>query len=113
MKGPSFLEADKPAPSIVAVHGLDGHRESTWTAENGVLWLKALLSAKTSMPSSQNRTTSLGLPSVVYDPAIRMETLTNCILLQTVQALKRWIGKARGGQPLIDWHFMQLMRVRQ
>ena len=31
------------AHSIVAVHGLDGHREFTWTAENGVLWLKTLL----------------------------------------------------------------------
>ena len=31
-----FIET---ARSIVAVHGLDGHRESTWTAENGVLWL--------------------------------------------------------------------------
>ena len=31
------------AHSIVAVHGLDGHCESTWTAENGVLWLETLL----------------------------------------------------------------------
>lgn len=26
--------------SLIAVHGLDGHREDTWTAENGVLWLR-------------------------------------------------------------------------
>lgn len=26
--------------SLVAVHGLDGHREDTWTADNGVLWLR-------------------------------------------------------------------------
>ncbi len=29
--------------SIVAVHGLDGHREKTWTANNGVMWLRELL----------------------------------------------------------------------
>ncbi|KAF2495908.1 hypothetical protein BU16DRAFT_459726, partial [Lophium mytilinum] len=29
--------------SIVAVHGLDGHREKSWTADNGVLWLQTLL----------------------------------------------------------------------
>ena len=27
----------------MAVHGLNGHRERTWTAENGVLWLRDLL----------------------------------------------------------------------
>lgn len=29
--------------SLVAVHGLDGHWEDTWTAENGVLWLRDCL----------------------------------------------------------------------
>lgn len=29
--------------SIVAVHGLNGHREKTWTASNNVLWLRDLL----------------------------------------------------------------------
>ncbi|KAI3326402.1 hypothetical protein HD806DRAFT_405775 [Xylariaceae sp. AK1471] len=28
---------------IVAVHGLNGHREKTWTAANGVHWLRDLL----------------------------------------------------------------------
>ncbi|PVF92961.1 hypothetical protein CPB86DRAFT_144260, partial [Serendipita vermifera] len=28
---------------IVAIHGLDGHREASWTAENGTMWLKDLL----------------------------------------------------------------------
>ena len=28
---------------IVAVHGLNGHREETWTAENRVNWLRDLL----------------------------------------------------------------------
>ncbi|KAF8509768.1 hypothetical protein BU17DRAFT_55925 [Hysterangium stoloniferum] len=29
--------------SIVAIHGLDGHRERSFTASNGVLWLRDLL----------------------------------------------------------------------
>jgi hypothetical protein len=29
--------------SIIAVHGLDGHRRTSWTANNGVLWLRDLL----------------------------------------------------------------------
>jgi hypothetical protein len=29
--------------SIVAIHGLDGHREKAWTAKNGTMWLKDLL----------------------------------------------------------------------
>ncbi|OCL01786.1 hypothetical protein AOQ84DRAFT_206150 [Glonium stellatum] len=32
-----------PLIDIVAVHGLDGHREKSWTADNGVLWLQVLL----------------------------------------------------------------------
>ena len=32
--------------SIVAVHGLDGHLEKSWTADNGVLWLCDLLPKK-------------------------------------------------------------------
>ncbi|KAI8630073.1 TPR-like protein [Xylariaceae sp. FL1651] len=36
---------DDPEASldIVAVHGLNGHREKTWTAANGVYWLRDLL----------------------------------------------------------------------
>ena len=29
--------------SIIAIHGLNGHRERTWTASNGVNWLRDLL----------------------------------------------------------------------
>ncbi|CCA76980.1 hypothetical protein PIIN_10963 [Serendipita indica DSM 11827] len=42
-----FLElvsGTDPIVDIVAIHGLDGHRERTWTAENGTLWLRDLLS---------------------------------------------------------------------
>jgi len=29
--------------SIVAIHGLNGHRENAWTSKNGTMWLKDLL----------------------------------------------------------------------
>ena len=32
--------------SIVAIHGLDGHLEKSWTADNGTLWLRDLLPEK-------------------------------------------------------------------
>ncbi|KAF8526524.1 hypothetical protein BU17DRAFT_82610 [Hysterangium stoloniferum] len=32
-----------PTVDIVAIHGLEGHREQSWTAANGVLWLRDLL----------------------------------------------------------------------
>jgi predicted alpha/beta-fold hydrolase len=34
--------------SIVAVHGLNGHRENTWTSEGGKLWLRDFLPSKIS-----------------------------------------------------------------
>ncbi|KAF3031307.1 hypothetical protein E8E12_000040, partial [Didymella heteroderae] len=36
-------EGTDPIVDIVAVHGLNGHREKTWTAGNGVHWLRDLL----------------------------------------------------------------------
>ncbi|PVF91312.1 hypothetical protein CPB86DRAFT_820593, partial [Serendipita vermifera] len=32
-----------PVVDIVAIHGLDGHRERSWTAANGTMWLRDLL----------------------------------------------------------------------
>ncbi|PVF99568.1 hypothetical protein CPB86DRAFT_290098, partial [Serendipita vermifera] len=32
-----------PVVDIVAIHGLDGHREMSWMAANGTMWLKDLL----------------------------------------------------------------------
>jgi hypothetical protein len=32
--------------SLIAIHGLDGHREESWTHENGVLWLRDLIPQK-------------------------------------------------------------------
>ena len=37
------LQANCLSYSIVAVHGLNGHRESTYTAANGTCWLRSLL----------------------------------------------------------------------
>ncbi|OCK78307.1 hypothetical protein K432DRAFT_302274, partial [Lepidopterella palustris CBS 459.81] len=31
--------------SIVAIHGLNGHPETTWTASNGAHWIRTFLSA--------------------------------------------------------------------
>ncbi|KAK4118976.1 hypothetical protein N657DRAFT_650651 [Parathielavia appendiculata] len=36
-------EGINPTVDIIAVHGLNGHREKTWTASNGVHWLRDLL----------------------------------------------------------------------
>ncbi|KAK7972439.1 hypothetical protein PG988_006573 [Apiospora saccharicola] len=38
-------EGDHPAVDIVAVHGLNGHREQTWVASNNTHWLRDLLPA--------------------------------------------------------------------
>ncbi|CAG7850798.1 SubName: Full=Related to kinesin light chain {ECO:0000313/EMBL:CCA76343.1}; Flags: Fragment [Serendipita indica DSM 11827] len=41
-----FLELSPgtdPVVDIVAIHGLDGHREETWTTDDGILWLRDLL----------------------------------------------------------------------
>ncbi|KAF8529585.1 hypothetical protein BU17DRAFT_16076, partial [Hysterangium stoloniferum] len=32
-----------PIYSIVTIHGFDGHREESWTADNGKLWLQDFL----------------------------------------------------------------------
>ncbi|KAI6762109.1 hypothetical protein HG531_002662 [Fusarium graminearum] len=36
-------EGSNPVIDIVVIHGLNGHREKTWTAANGVHWLRDLL----------------------------------------------------------------------
>ncbi|KAH6861238.1 hypothetical protein B0T12DRAFT_336994, partial [Alternaria alternata] len=37
------FEGIDPVIDVVAIHGLNGHREKTWTAGNGVHWLRDLL----------------------------------------------------------------------
>ncbi|KAG8825901.1 hypothetical protein FRC17_008464 [Serendipita sp. 399] len=44
-----FIElsaGQNPIVDIVAIHGLDGHREKSWTAEDGTMWLRDLLPHK-------------------------------------------------------------------
>ncbi|KAI9855038.1 MAG: hypothetical protein M1813_000582 [Trichoglossum hirsutum] len=43
-----LVEGENPIVDIVAVHGLNGHREATWTAQNGINWLqhKGMLPAR-------------------------------------------------------------------
>jgi protein SERAC1 len=38
--------ADYSLFSIIAIHGLDGHPQKSWTAPNGTLWLRDLLPEK-------------------------------------------------------------------
>ncbi|KAG8797716.1 hypothetical protein FRC16_008589, partial [Serendipita sp. 398] len=41
-----FLElsaGQDPIVDIIAIHGLDGHRENSWTADDGTMWLRDLL----------------------------------------------------------------------
>ncbi|KAK8016653.1 hypothetical protein PG993_014842 [Apiospora rasikravindrae] len=38
-----LAEGTDPSIDIVAVHGLNGHREKTWEADSGVLWLRDFL----------------------------------------------------------------------
>ncbi|KAJ5199187.1 hypothetical protein N7491_000253 [Penicillium cf. griseofulvum] len=48
--------------SIIAVHGLGGHRENSWTAANGVNWLHDLLPSD--MPSTRVLSWGYSLPTV-------------------------------------------------
>ncbi|KAF8516942.1 hypothetical protein BU17DRAFT_7752, partial [Hysterangium stoloniferum] len=34
---------ESPTINMVAIHSFNGHREASFTAENGVLWLRDLL----------------------------------------------------------------------
>ncbi|KAI1484454.1 hypothetical protein F5X96DRAFT_664167 [Biscogniauxia mediterranea] len=45
------FEGVNPIVDIVAIHGLNGHREKTWTAKNGVHWLRDLL--PTDLPNAR------------------------------------------------------------
>jgi len=38
-----LAEGVDPQIDVIAVHGLSGHRENTWTANNGKMWLKDFL----------------------------------------------------------------------
>lgn len=60
-------------PSIVAVHGLGGHYEHTWTHENGQWWLKDFL---------PNQISNARILSYGYNAAVAfsksISTIENC-----------------------------------
>ncbi|KAJ4509984.1 hypothetical protein HRR83_007625 [Exophiala dermatitidis] len=41
-------EGTDPLVDIIAIHGVNGHREKTWTHENGTFWLRDLLAKEPS-----------------------------------------------------------------
>uniref|UniRef100_A0A8H7NHF5 DUF7779 domain-containing protein n=1 Tax=Bionectria ochroleuca TaxID=29856 RepID=A0A8H7NHF5_BIOOC len=43
LKESNRLAADDIVIKLLAIHGLNGHREKTWIADNGVHWLRSLL----------------------------------------------------------------------
>lgn len=60
--------------SIVAVHGLNGHPENTWTAENGTIWIRDLI--KHFIPNC--RVLSYGYPAYTHatkERQLQKETL--------------------------------------
>ncbi|CCA76979.1 hypothetical protein PIIN_10962 [Serendipita indica DSM 11827] len=70
-----FLEISSginPIVDIIAIHGLQGHREKTWTTDDGVFWLRDLLPSDL----SNARVLSYG-----YDADIRSR---ECVSTQTM-----------------------------
>ena len=59
--------------SIVAIHGLDGHRENTWTKRDRILWLRDWL--RSDLPNA--RVLTYG-----YDADTRND---ECVSTQTLQ----------------------------
>ena len=62
-------------PSIIAVHGLDGDRERTWTAENGKLWLKDFLPAD--VPRARILTYGFDARTHVVSGTLSLQTLSD------------------------------------
>ncbi|CAG7850070.1 SubName: Full=Related to kinesin light chain {ECO:0000313/EMBL:CCA74551.1} [Serendipita indica DSM 11827] len=70
-----FLEiipGTDPIVDIVALHGLQGHREGSWTAENGIMWLRDLL--PNDLPNAR-------ILSYGYDADTRSQ---ECVSTQTI-----------------------------
>lgn len=47
--GLGFIDAASgtdPVVDIVAIHGLDGYRENTWSTDRGIMWLRDLLPSR-------------------------------------------------------------------
>ncbi|KAI1635977.1 hypothetical protein F4809DRAFT_650828 [Biscogniauxia mediterranea] len=81
------FEGDNPIVDIVAIHGLNGHREKTWTAKNGVHWLRDLL--PTDLP--QARICCWGYDANVYSTA----SLSKLLLYDHARALVSDLSRKR------------------
>ncbi|CCA77943.1 related to WD40-repeat protein (notchless protein) [Serendipita indica DSM 11827] len=92
IKDYGFLElfpGNDPIIDVVAIHGLDGHREGTWTTDSGVLWLRRFLPV--SLPNA--RVLTYG-----YDADTQNET---CVSTQNIhghaQKLAQSLSRMRKG----------------
>jgi hypothetical protein len=94
--------------SIVAIHGLDGHREKSWTAENDVLWLRDLLAGD----SPQARILTYG-----YDANTRGHAqLTHLSLYDHAQNFISKLALFRRNTPvscrfIVPLDFFRLLRI--
>ncbi|CCA76673.1 hypothetical protein PIIN_10662 [Serendipita indica DSM 11827] len=89
-----FLEVtpgNDPTVDIVAIHGLQGHREKTWTTDKGVCWLRDFLPSD--LPNAR-------ILSYGYDADTRSQ---ECVSTQTIarhaQGLANALSRIRNDAP--------------
>ena len=81
-----MVAAELALVSIVAIHGLDGHREETWSTEDGVLWLRDLLPS--GLPNAR-------ILSYGYDADTHS---TECVSTQTMRRHAEGLAQALSRQ---------------
>ena len=93
-----LLAAQQHWDSIVAIHGLDGHREKTWTAANDTLWLRDLLPAD--LPNA--RVLSYG-----YDADTRSnECVSTNTIYRHAEKFMQELSRKRKGAPRVSFDFL-------
>ncbi|KAJ5138004.1 hypothetical protein N7526_004237 [Penicillium atrosanguineum] len=91
-----LYEGENPQVDIIAVHGLGGHREKSWTTESGVSWLKNLLPVD--LPDMRVHT--WGYASMYTDePETPQDTSER--LVSELFAMRKMTGKQTLSRPLI------------
>ncbi|KAH0611238.1 uncharacterized protein H6S33_011665 [Morchella sextelata] len=91
-----FAKGTNPIIDIVAIHGLNGHRERSWTADNGVNWLKDLLPEK----SPNARIFSYGYDSRTHGPVSEQHLHDHGVALVSDLSLVRRSTQTEG-RPII------------
>ncbi|RPB07239.1 hypothetical protein P167DRAFT_496072, partial [Morchella conica CCBAS932] len=91
-----FSAGINPIIDIVAIHGLNGHRERSWTADNGVNWLKDLLPEK----SPNARIFSYGYDSRTHGPVSEQHLHDHGVALVSDLSLVRRSTQTEG-RPII------------